>query len=141
MVPDSDECVERLAHAWKGLENPGTPQVICAFRADRSIIGVAGDPVAGVFQWFIWRDQSRLTTSSAAYRTPEDALRAVRVDLVGEIDRWLARREAASHLTALAGSVPDFPDIPRRRADDEEDMAIARKVMSDNQDALRDLAK
>lgn len=36
--------------------------------------------------------------------------------LVREALTALVQREAARRLAALGGSVPDFPDIPRRRA-------------------------
>jgi len=36
--------------------------------------------------------------------------------LVREALRALVQREAARRLAAIGGSVPDFPDIPRRRA-------------------------
>jgi Arc/MetJ family transcription regulator len=37
--------------------------------------------------------------------------------LVREALTALVQREAARRLAALGGSVPDFPDIPRRRAE------------------------
>jgi Arc/MetJ family transcription regulator len=36
--------------------------------------------------------------------------------LVREALKALVQREAARRLAAIGGSVPDFPDIPRRRA-------------------------
>jgi hypothetical protein len=36
--------------------------------------------------------------------------------LVREALTALVQREAARRLAAIGGSVPDFPDIPRRRA-------------------------